>query len=126
MRTINGWGDLTKRRLRLVFAVGLVALSTVFAVGASAQDAMSGFYEEAGIRPNRDDVNQHATEHIDPFNGALQLSYVGVHLPGNGGFVLKVVRSFNSARFTPSSSADPTLKRPWLEEWVGTSTLGVS
>jgi YD repeat-containing protein len=55
------------------------------------------FYKEPGMQPNRDYVNQHFGEHIDPFTGALQLHYTDIHIPGNGGFDLNVSRSYNSA-----------------------------
>jgi YD repeat-containing protein len=62
-----------------------------------AQDAVPNFYKEPGLNPNRDFVNQSNNEHIDPFTGALQRHYVDLHIPGNGGFDLKVIRSYNSA-----------------------------
>ncbi len=78
-------------------------LSTIFllatmTVGTShAQEAIPDFYRDPGINPNRSYVNQSFNEHIDPFTGSLQQHYVDVHLPGNGGFDLSVVRSYNSA-----------------------------
>lgn len=72
---------------------------------AHAQEVIPDFYREPGINPNRDYVNQSYSEHIDPFTGALQLHYVDIHLPGNGGFGLDVVRSYNSASVDPSKPA---------------------
>lgn len=66
-----------------------------FALGARAE-IISDFYKEAGMSPNQDYVNQHFNEYIDPFGGSLKLSYTDIHLPGNGGFDLSVVRSYNS------------------------------
>ena len=63
----------------------------------SAQEVIPDFYKEPGINPNRNYVNQNFNEHIDPFTGSLQLHYVDLHIPGNGGFDLNVVRSYNSA-----------------------------
>jgi RHS repeat-associated protein len=71
-----------------------------------AQEAVPDFYKEPGIQPNRDYVNQHATEHVDPFTGSLQIHSTDIHLPGNGGFDLKVIRSFNSSRINPLNPAD--------------------
>ena len=79
--------------LRLVIA-GLV-------LDASAQEVIPDFYREPGLYPTRSYVNQNFNEHIDPFTGALQHHYVDVFLPGNGGFDLKVVRSYNSASIDP-------------------------
>jgi hypothetical protein len=66
-------------------------------LNAGAQGATSDFYREPGLSPNRSYINQSANEHIDPFTGALQRQYVDLHLPGNGGFDLKIIRSYNSA-----------------------------
>jgi RHS repeat-associated protein len=64
---------------------------------AGAQEVIPDFYKDPGIYQNRSYVNQSFNEHIDPFTGALQLHYVDVHVPGNGGFDLNIVRSYNSA-----------------------------
>ncbi len=85
--------------LRSSVAIAAVVVSSLFAstVLAQATGKMPDFYKEPGMQPNRDYVNQHFGEHIDPFTGALQLHYIDVHVPGNGGFHLNVVRSYNSA-----------------------------
>ena len=72
---------------------------------AAAQEVIPDFYREPGIQKNRDYVNQHFAEHIDPFTGALQLHYVDIHLPGDGGFDLDVVRSYNSTSVDPLNPA---------------------
>ena len=74
----------------LCVTAGLASAQTVATV-------IPDFYSEPGLYPNRDYVNQNATEHIDPFTGALQLHVTDIHLPGNGGFDLNVIRSFNSS-----------------------------
>jgi YD repeat-containing protein len=66
---------------------------------AQAQEVIPDFYKEPGLNSNRSFVNQSFHEHIDPFTGALQLHYVDVRVPGNGGFDLSVVRSYNSVSF---------------------------
>lgn len=70
-------------------------------VGAMAQQVIPDFYRDPGLNPNRSYVNQSFNEHIDPFTGALQQHYVDLHIPGNGGFDLKVVRSYNSVIIEP-------------------------
>ncbi len=65
--------------------------------GASAQEVIPDFYKEPGLSTSRDLTDQHEAEHIDPFTGSLQLNYTDIHVPGNGGFSLDVVRSYNSA-----------------------------
>jgi YD repeat-containing protein len=86
-------------RLRSFAAIGVIAVSSVFASNLLAQTngKLPDFYKEPGLQPNRDYVNQHFGEHIDPFTGALQLHYVDVHIPGPAGFDLKIQRSYNSA-----------------------------
>lgn len=64
-------------------------------------EVIADFYKAPGIYPNRDYLNQHFNEHIDPFTGSLQLHYVDIHLPGNGGFDLNVTRSYNSLLIDP-------------------------
>ncbi len=71
----------------------------------AAQEVIPDFYKDPGIYPNRDYVNQSFGEHIDPFTGALQLHYVDMHLPGNGKFDLKIIRSYNSASVEPTNPA---------------------
>lgn len=65
-------------------------------VSVAAYAAPVTHFDEPGFYPGRDYVNQSFAEHIDPFNGNLELHYVDVFLPGNGGFDLKVQRSYNS------------------------------
>jgi YD repeat-containing protein len=76
---------------------GLISvLSAASAYADGANEPIPSFYEEPGISRNRDYVNQHANEHIDPFTGKLQLHYVDLFIPGNGGLDLKVQRSYTS------------------------------
>jgi hypothetical protein len=74
--------------------------------GAMAQEVIPDFYRDPGLNPNRSYVNQSFNEHIDPFTGSLQQHYVDLHIPGNGGFDLKVVRSYNSASVDPFFPSD--------------------
>lgn len=59
-------------------------------------DIVPGYYEESGILPYREYLNQNENEYIDPFTGKLQLHYVDIVLPGNGGMDIKVQRSYTS------------------------------
>lgn len=85
----------------LVRRLGAASAAIAFACSAGAQEVIPDFYKDPGLYPNRSYVNQSFGEHIDPFTGALQLHYVDLHLPGNGGFDLKVIRSYNSASVNP-------------------------
>ncbi len=73
------------------------ALLAMAASATLAQEAIPDFYREPGINPNRSYINKSFNEHIDPFSGGLQQHSVDIHLPGNGGFDLSVMRSYNSA-----------------------------
>ncbi|RQP24790.1 Ig-like domain repeat protein [Piscinibacter terrae] len=78
----------------------VLAVAGLFLPGAlMAQEVIPDFYKDPGLNPNRGYVNQSFNEHVDPFTGALQLHYVDVHVPGNGGFDLSVTRSYNSVTF---------------------------
>lgn len=57
---------------------------------------MPGFYQEPGLSPKRVGMNGSSTERIDPFTGKLQWHFVDIAIPGNGGFDLKVQRSYSS------------------------------
>jgi len=85
--------------LRFLLAAPACACLSTF---AQAQDLnpIPSFYEEPGRYPNRDYVNQHFSEHIDPFTGKLQLHYVDLFIPGNGGLDIKVQRSYSSLQET--------------------------
>jgi RHS repeat-associated protein len=93
---------LLDRLLICCFALMLFGV----AAAVRAQDVLPDFYKDPGIYPNRDYVNQHVSEHVDPFTGALQIHSTDVFLPGNGGFDLKVIRSYNSSRINPLNPAD--------------------
>lgn len=98
---------IDERRWRSLAArLGLLLTICLPAAGLHAQESLPDFYQEPGRYPNRDYINQHATENVDPFTGALQIHSVDIHLPGNGGFDLQVVRSFNSNRLNPLNPAD--------------------
>jgi hypothetical protein len=86
-------------------AGSLALLAGLAAFAAAAQEVIPDFYKEPGIYPNRSYINQGFGEFIDPFTGALQLHYVDLNLPGNGGFDLQVVRSYNSASVEPTNPA---------------------
>lgn len=82
-----------------------IVIAAALAATASAQEVIPDFYKDPGLSPNRSYVNQNFSEHIDPFTGALQLHSVDIRIPGNGGFDLSVVRSYNSASVDPTNPA---------------------
>lgn len=87
--------------MRIASLVGLALVVVAMGSGKpaladGASEPIPSYYQEAGKSPNRDYVNQHPSEHIDTFTGKLQWHYVDVFIPGNGGFDLKVQRSYSS------------------------------
>lgn len=66
------------------------------ALACSGHASIRDYYEEPGLNPFKDTVNQNFGEHIDPFSGQLQLSYTDILVPGNGGFDLRVQRVYNN------------------------------
>lgn len=86
------------KRLLLIAVTFLLTVKTAY-----GQEVIPDFYKGPGLEPNRSYVNQSFHEHIDPFNGSLQLHYVDIHIPGNGGFDLQVTRSYNSAAVNESN-----------------------
>lgn len=100
MKKIQSWCASVVPAKCLPFVLFL--LSTGHAL---AQEVIPDFYRDPGLNPNRSYVNQSFNEHIDPFTGSLQQHYVDLHIPGNGGFDLKVVRSYNSASVDPLNPA---------------------
>ena len=49
-----------------------------------------------GFGPNRELVSQLPFEHVDPMTGNLLLTFTDLELPGNGGFDLRIQRTYNS------------------------------
>ncbi|MCH6583140.1 MAG: RHS repeat protein, partial [Proteobacteria bacterium] len=87
--------------LRAAVTVAIVLVVTaVFWPPASARanvsSAMPDFYAEPGLHPFRDQLADTANEFIDPFSGSLQLSYVDLVVPGNGGLDIKIQRHYTS------------------------------
>jgi hypothetical protein len=86
------------RALRAVLlALAFAALAQV----APAQDQALPDLFSADALANREQVGHSDSENIDPLTGVLTLAYTDVHLPGNGGFDLKVMRSYREDRAGP-------------------------
>ncbi len=86
-------------RISNAFSLGLVLFFSVVGLPqtSSAQTEPDlQYYKEPGIYPTRSYLNQHFSEHIDPFTGRLQLHYVDLFIPGNGGFDLEITRSYTN------------------------------
>lgn len=111
--------DAIRNLIRIVF-VALVLMGLSFQI--YAQEVIQDFYREAGPSQNRVYTDQHPNESIDPFNGSLQFHITDMVVPGNGGFDLKISRSYSSSQI----NADALTGAPDSPGSVAlTSTLGV-
>ena len=77
-------------KLCFVFITSLLLSTTLSA------EEFRDYYAEPGINPFKETLNQNFNESIDPFGGTLQLSYVDLLVPGNGGLDIQVNRSYTS------------------------------
>jgi YD repeat-containing protein len=73
----------------------------VTAPQAFSEDEMRDFYAEPGMNPFKTSAGQDVTEHIDPFTGNVQLSYVDLSIPGNGGLDINIARYYNLPQSSP-------------------------
>ena len=79
----------------------IAAVLLLLSPGVHAEDEMRDFYAEPGLNPFRSASGQDATEHIDPFSGNVQLSYVDLSIPGNGGLDINITRYYNLPQGSP-------------------------
>ena len=88
------------------FRIRVVAcLIASTALASTAQANIRDYYEEPGLNPFKETINQNFGEEIDPFSGQLQLSYTDLVVPGNGGFDIRINRIYNNPQdaFLPYS-----------------------
>jgi YD repeat-containing protein len=85
--SIRPAGPAYRAALLLALALGTVG-------PAIAEDTTN--YDEPGVTQGREYLAQHFAERIDPFTGNLSLQFVDLRIPGNAGFDLRVVRSYNA------------------------------
>jgi hypothetical protein len=90
-----------------------------FLLVANANTDIPNHYQEPGLYPNRDYLNQHLDEFIDPFQGSLQLQHVDIALPGDSGFDLKVQRSYNLRSLNQASLPAVVLCLIHPSDWNG-------
>ncbi|WP_435100294.1 hypothetical protein [Arhodomonas sp. AD133] len=72
----------------------------VCGVATKASGAIRDYYNEPGLNPLRETINDNFNEHIDPFSGILQLSFTDVFIPGDGGLDLKIRRVYTNPQET--------------------------
>jgi len=63
------------------------------------------FYTQ-GVSKDAPPINT-VSEHVDPFSGILTLSHTDVHLPGNGGLDINLIRTYNSMIWGRRDIANP-------------------
>lgn len=73
---------------------GALLVIAALAFPAIAEDSTN--YDEPGITHGREYLAQHFAERIDPFTGNLSLQFEDLRIPGNAGFDLRVIRSYNA------------------------------
>lgn len=100
-RTQNGVKLMNMNRSALATTI-LFLTSLLLSLNVAA--VMPDYYQEPGLDPYRSFLVSNDVEFIDPFSGALQLHHVDLSLPGNGGFDLQILRSYNSLRGRAHSS----------------------
>lgn len=99
----------------------IAALVCSFYISIAAAEIIPGYYSAPGLDPDRDYLNQSFSEYIDPFTGKLQLHYVDLTLPGNGGLDIEVHRSYTNIEYTQREVGDATLlgaRTPWGMGWT--------
>jgi hypothetical protein len=74
-------------------ASALMSSTLGFFLAAQAVEPIPTFYQEPGLSPHREVVDQHVSERIDPFTGKLQIHAVDLVIPGNGGLDIQVQRA---------------------------------
>jgi len=82
----------------------------VFLVPPAMADEIRDYYAEPGINPFKETLDETQHESIDPFSGTLQLKYTDIHVPGNGGLDIDVIRTYTSLQ----TNAYPKLGRNGL------------
>jgi YD repeat-containing protein len=100
---------------RITLALCLVATT------ALAEDEQRDFYAEPGLNPFKSASGQDSTEQIDNFSGHLQLNYLDIAIPGNGGLHINITRFYS----LPQSS--PGYANPYGYGWTmhyGRITIG--
>ncbi len=75
----------------MLIAICLVSSVTILLAEDPSRDP---FYTALSSR-SAPEINT-VSENVDPFSGILTLSHTDLHLPGNGGLDVNVMRTYNS------------------------------
>jgi RHS repeat-associated protein len=82
--------------LRVKKSVSTLFLAPLLCIGSITSAFSFDLITQPGQNPHRPYLDQTGWEQIDTYTRALRLSFVDVHLPGNGDFDLKVYRNYDS------------------------------
>ncbi|WP_137822344.1 RHS repeat protein [Pseudomonas sp. D(2018)] len=82
--------------LAVLLLVASNAASQARAADESFNEAAVGSYQEPGYAANRDYSEARQVDSVDPFTGALKINIRDLHIPGNGGLDIEVVRNYQS------------------------------
>jgi len=72
----------------------------VISTNIALSDVIRDYYAEPGLHSFKDNLNQTANEHIDPFSGNLSITHTDLVVPGNGGLDIVINRVYNSLQET--------------------------
>lgn len=84
---------------------------------ADPADGKDPFYSQ-GVSKDAPQINS-VSEHIDPLSGTLTLSHTDIHLPGNGGLDVNLIRTYNSAIWGRRDIATPGFMALYEKSPVG-------
>ena len=82
--------------MKIILRAIAVAYACLAFFSSAYAEQFRDYYSEPGLHPFKDSLNQSINEHIDPFSGKLQLSYLDLNVPGNGGLDINITRNYLS------------------------------
>ncbi|MCQ4298072.1 RHS repeat protein [Pseudomonas stutzeri] len=74
----------------------LTSAGMVYGAEDGFNSAATDIYQDPGFNTNRDYSSSRQEDSIDPFSGQLKILVVDLHVPGNGGLDIDVVRNYQS------------------------------
>ncbi|MCK4251755.1 hypothetical protein KAX97_09915 [candidate division WOR-3 bacterium] len=98
--------------MKYIFSI----LSTFLIAGVAVAGYDDPFYDFRGFNPTRGSYSYEPEEHLDPFTGNFTLIYTDIHLPGNGGLDLTIMRVYNSDIYRDWEQPQIV---PVPDSWVG-------
>ncbi|WP_413043832.1 RHS repeat protein [Pseudomonas sp. YJ42] len=81
-------------RFPLLFALAFSALPSQ--AEEDFNSAATDVYQDPGLNLNRDFSSSNQVDSIDPFSGALKIVVRDLHIPGNGGLDIDIIRNYHT------------------------------